>query len=154
MKIINLFITLLLLASPLMAQDSIQTASMEDFDISMTGFSFTAGELVTASPEDKSLPMEIDFIFDIPNGLGMNNGALGDWFKGSAMITDLGEVEIDANVEISEDDYSPYLVPDEIIVGNTYQIMTADSSLYGRIKVLEFNYDRRHLSFEWIRMDK
>ncbi|MBF9016309.1 MULTISPECIES: hypothetical protein [unclassified Oceanispirochaeta] len=154
MKYLNMLFVLLILSSPLIAEESAQIMTMDDFDASMMGFSFSLGELVSANADDESLPMEIDFIFDIPNGLGMNNAALGDWFKGNAMILDLGEIELDESAEILEADYSPYLIPDEIIPGHTYQIMTADASHYGRIKVLEFNYDNSHLSFEWIKIDK
>lgn len=154
MKYLNILFTLLILVSPLMADDSAKIMTMNDFDVSMMGFSFSAGELISVDADDESLPMEIDFIFDIPNGLGMNNGALGAWFKGNAMILDLGEIELDESIEILEDEYSPYLVPDEIIPGHTYQVMTADASYYGRLKVLEFNFDDSHLSFEWIKIEK
>jgi hypothetical protein len=154
MKYLKIVIAVLILASPLMAEESAQTMIMEDFDASLMGFSFSTGDLVSASFEDESLPMEIDFIFDIPNGFGMNNGALGKWFKGNAMILDLGDIELNESTEILEDDYSPYLVPAEIIPGHTYHIMTADAAHYGRIKILEFDYDTGHLSFEWIRMDR
>lgn len=154
MKKINILFAILILASPLMAEDSAKIMTMNDFDASMMGFSFSAGELISVTADDESLPMEIDFIFDIPNGLGMNNGALGDWFKGNAMILDLGEIELDESTEILDDKYAPYLEPEEIIPGHTYQIMTADASHYGRIKVLEFNFEKSHLSFEWIKIEK
>ena len=154
MKYLIMLIALLTLASSLMAEDSAQVMTMDDFDVSKMGFSFSAGELISVDADDASLPMEIDFIFDIPNGLGMNNSALGQWFKGNTMILDLGEIELDESIEILEDDYAPYLVPDEIIPGHTYQVMTVDASYYGRLKVLEFNYDNSHLSFEWIKIEK
>jgi len=152
MKFIKVLAALLLMAGPVMAEKSHDTVVMGDFDSTAQGFSFSRGELISVDREAESLSMEIDFIFDIPNGLGMNNGELGSWFSGRAMIADLGDIPLDKKANPAEDEFTPFLIPDEMIPGHTYLIRTADSKHYGKIRIEEFDYDNSRLVFSWVSM--
>jgi hypothetical protein len=150
MKFLKVLMTLIILAGPVMAKESQKVVLINDFDSSLQGFSLTTGKLITVDQEAGSLPMEIDFIFDIPNGVGMNNSQLGDWFHGEAMILDLGDIPINKKIDLPDADLAPYLIPSEIVEGHTYMIQTADANHYGRIKIVQFDEDNSTLSFTWV----
>ncbi|MDA3957043.1 hypothetical protein [Oceanispirochaeta sp.] len=153
MKFSKILIALIMLAGPILAEDSNHFITMADFDKTFQGFSFLQGELVSIDMEAENLSDHIDFIFDLPNGLGMNNGALDGWFAGKAMILDLGDMPIESILEMDEEDFTPYLIPEELIPGHTYHIKTADTKHQGRIRIVEFDTDQSLLSFNWLKLD-
>ena len=125
MKLLRVCMLFLILAFPLMAGETGDVLTIGDFDTSFQGFSFSLGGLVTLDMETaESLPLDIDFILDMPNGLGMNNSELSGWFLGRAMITDLGEIALEEKVELPEDSFTPFLLPEEIFEGHTYLTKT------------------------------
>ncbi|MBI9107006.1 MAG: hypothetical protein JEZ04_09700 [Spirochaetales bacterium] len=154
MKIIKIFIVLILLAAPVMAEKNRDVVTIGEFDSTLQGFSFTSGGIVKVDEEAESLPIKIDFIFDLPNGLGMNNSALDSWFPGEGMVQDLGNIPLEKNVDFIDDDFAPYLIPDEIIAGHTYLMKLAGSDKYGRIKIIDFDEDNSRLTFKWVYLDE
>jgi hypothetical protein len=153
MKILKAIIVLLILSLPVMAQKSQNVITIGGFDSMMQGFSFSLGGLVTVDGESGSLPHKIDFIFDMPNGLGMNNSELDSWFPGDGLVQDLGSIPLEKDADLIEDEFAPYLIPDEIIPGHTYLMKLAGTEKYGRIKIVEFDRYNNLLSFEWIYLD-
>ena len=154
MNKIGVLIVLFILAAPLMAVEPPNNIVINDFDESFQGFSFSNGGLLTAVSEDESLSDEIDFIFDLPNGLGMNNRELSTWFSGEALILDLGEVPLDENMNIPEDGFTTFLNSDEIITGHTYLIKTASAVRYGKIRITEVDSANSRLTFNWLYLDE
>lgn len=150
MKYLVILISLFALALPLTAEESSDIIKMSDFDRSIEGFSFTKGELVKLNPEGDGFPMEIDFIFDMPSGLGMNNAELTDWFPGKAGIIDLGPVSLENNSDIPTEGFNPFIGPEDIIPGHTYLILTADAAHYGKIQIVQFDIESELLEFTWI----
>lgn len=153
MKYLNIVFALLLISSPLIAKDKLRMITMEDFDSAFNGFSYTEGKLLPVSRDDDSFPMKIDFVFDMPQGIGMNNITLDNYFVGSAFIIDLGEIKINGSADISEENYRTHLSPEEIIPGHVYHVMTADASHNGRMKIVSIDNEKKQLSFQWILMD-
>ena len=98
--------------------------------------------------------MEIDFIFDLPKGLGMNNSELSASFSGQALIMDLGEIPLEEKTDLAEDAFTPFLQPEEIIEGHTYLIKTADTKEYGRIRIINFEAESGLLTFKWVNVGK
>lgn len=93
MKYISVFFVLIAIILPVMAEESSDILRMSDFDISKVGLSFIKGELVKLDPAGDNFPMEIDFIFDMPHGLGMNNSVLTEWFPGHTYLVQTGDAE-------------------------------------------------------------
>jgi hypothetical protein len=154
MKYFRVCIALFILAAPLMANDTSNVITIGDFDATFQGFSFSHGGLVSVDMEaTESLPIEIDFIFDLPNGLGMNNSELSGWFPGRALILDLGEIPLEKKIALPEDSFTPFLLPEEIIAGHTYLIKTADAQYSGRIRILSFEAENSLLTFNWVNLD-
>jgi len=147
MKKLIPFIMLSIIIFPMAAQES-SNIVMKDFDESMEGFSFAKGGLVKMDQERDGCPMEIDFIFDMPHGLGMDNSVLTDWFSGNAGIIDLGPVSLEIDSEIPTEGFIPSLEPESIIQGHTYLIRTADEKSYGKIQIVQF--DDEMVEFKWI----
>jgi len=154
MKYLTAFIVLITLSMPLMSAESSKVIKMTDFDRSFEGFSVSTGELIKLNPAEGSFPMEIDFIFDMPSGLGMNNSELTDWFPGKAGIIDLGSVALDIVTEIPVEGFNPFLDPESMIPGHTYLILTADAENYGKIHILNFDIESELLEFSWVYLDK
>ena len=150
MKYFRLLVALLILTVSITADEKAKLVTMGDFDLTKQGFSFALGELVTADVEAENLTNEIDFIFDLPNGLGMNNSELTDWFTGQAQILDLGEIPLDKKPIKPEGEFSSFLIPDEIVVGHTYLIKTSMMEEYGRIQIVEFDNEKSLLTFKWV----
>lgn len=150
MKYLTILLAFLLSSFPIIAGETLETVRMGDFDRTMEGFSFTKGELVKLDPSVEGFPMEIDFIFDMPSGLGMNNSVLTEWFPGEAEIIDLGQVSLDTEIEIPLEGFNPFLGPDNIILGHTYLIKLADSEHYGKIKIVQFDFENELIEFIWV----
>lgn len=138
---------------PVMAEETINTIQMGDFDKTLQGFSLSKGELVTVNMAE-GLPLEIDFIFDMPNGLGMNNKDLTSKFMGTAGIYDLGPVSMNDESTFSLDNFSIFLNPDEIISGHTYLIKTSVEGSYGKIRIVSFDAENEILEFNWVYFEK
>ena len=153
MKYLVILISLFALALPLTAEESSDIIKMSDFDRSIEGFSFTKGELVKLDQSEDGFPMDIDFIFDMPHGLGMNNAELTDWFPGTAGIFDLGPVSLDTDTDIPSEGFSPSMAPEDMITGHTYLILTADAERYGKIQIVQFDVENEILEFIWIHLD-
>ena len=98
--------------------------------------------------------MDVDFIFDMPNGLGMNNAELTDWFPGKAGIIDLGPVALEIDTELSVEGFNPFLDPESMIPGHTYLILTADAEHFGKIHILNFDVENEILEFIWISLSE
>ncbi len=141
---------LITIALPLTAEESSEIIKMADFDRSFEGFSFSNGELIKLDPAEGSFPMEIDFIFDMPSGLGMNNSELTEWFPGRAGIIDLGPVSLESDTELSVEGFNPFLDPESIISGHTYLILTADTEHFGKIHIINFDSESELVEFTWI----
>ncbi len=155
MKHFRVCMVLIILAAPLMAKEANAVVTIGDFDSTLQGFSFSHGGLAAVDMETAdSLPIEIDFIFDMPNGLGMNNGKLSGWFPGQAMILDLGEISLEEKIELPEDSFTPFLAPEEIIPGHTYLIKTADTGNSGRIRIISFDTEKNLLTFNWVNLNE
>jgi len=154
MKFIKVFVVLILLAGPVMAEKSRDVITIADFDTSLQGFSFKSGKLIKVDPEAEILPLKIDFIFDMPNGLGMNNSELDDWFPGEALVQDLGSIPIEEETDLIEDKFSAYLIPDEIIIGHTYLMKLAETNRYGKIHIVDIAPDNNLLAFKWVYLNK
>ena len=154
MKFIRALIVLIILAGPLMAEESGDVVILGDFDNTFQGFGFSRGELITVDPESESLTGDIDFILDLPNGLGMNNSILADWFSGEAVILDLGDVPLEETSDLPAGDFTPFLMPEEIIEGNTYLVQWAEAGHYGMFRILDFDSENSLLSFNWIYVSK
>ena len=150
MKYLNLFIVLLILVVSVPAEGPGDIVILGDFDDTFQGFSFSKGELVAVSPEAESLPEEISFIIDLPNGLGMNNTTLSDWFSGETLIFDLGDVPLAKTGARREDNFKPYLSPEQLIVGHTYLVNTGETAGYGMFRIVDLDSEKGLLSFNWI----
>ncbi|MCK5199097.1 MAG: HmuY family protein [Spirochaetales bacterium] len=154
MKYLTILITLVLITLPITAQDFPQTIIIDDFDFSFEGFSLSRGELVIVNMEEEFLlPVEIDFIFDLPNGLGMNNEELAPGFSGTAGILDLGPAPLMEDTDFPEDNFILYLMPEDIIPGHTYIIRTTDTDHYGKIHIVDINAEIESLEFTWVYLD-
>ena len=153
MKYFTLLLALFALSMPLTAQDSSNSIKMSDFDRSLEGFSFSKGELVKIDPSISGFPMDVDFIFDMPHGIGMNNSELTKWFPGTAGIFDLGEIALDTEIEYPVEGYTPSLEPEMIIPGHTYFIRTADSDHQGKIHIVMFDSESENFEFTWVYLD-
>ncbi|MCK5673491.1 MAG: hypothetical protein KAH95_08950 [Spirochaetales bacterium] len=150
MKYFVILIMLIAVVLPLTAEESSEIIKMADFDRSFEGFSFSNGELIKLDPAEGSFPMEIDFIFDMPSGLGMNNSELTEWFPGRAGIIDLGPVSLESDTELSVEGFNPFLDPESIISGHTYLILTADTEHFGKIHIINFDSESELVEFTWI----
>ncbi len=150
MRYLKVVIVLLLISGPLMAEKSQNIVEMEDFDESLQGFSLSEGDLVKMSAEADSFPPEIDFIFDMPHGIGANNSELDSFFSGNALIKALGMVPIEEPADLSDEGFTLYLEPDQIIPGHSYLIKSSDGSQYGMIRILGFDPENGRLKFEWV----
>ena len=150
MKYFTLLLAIFLISLPLSALDTSNSIKMADFDRSLEGFSFSKGGLVKIDPSIGGFPMDVDFIFDMPSGLGMNNTALTEWFPGDAGIIDLGEEAIDSETGIPSEGFNPFVGPEDIIPGHTYFLKTADAEHYGKIHVLKFDIENELLEFTWV----
>ena len=150
MKYFTIFIMLIAIALPLTAEESSKIIKMADFDRTYEGFSFTKGELAKLDLSGDGFPMEIDFIFDMPSGLGMNNAELTDWFPGKAGIIDLGPVSLENNSDIPTEGFNPFIGPEDIIPGHTYLILTADAEHYGKLQIIKFDIENELLEFTWV----
>ena len=154
MKYLTILILLFTILFPMTAQESSNIILMIDFDRSMEGFSFFKGGLVKLDQESGDFPMEIDFIFDMPSGLGMNNAELTDWFPGKAGIIDLGPISLEIDTEIPVEGFNPFLGPESIIPGHTYLVVTADTEHYGKIQIVQFDVENELLEFTWVYLEK
>ena len=155
MKHLVIVIMIFAVMLPISAQESSQSILIGDFDKTLQGFSLNRGELVKVNLEEEFLlPIEIDFIFDMPNGLGMNNEDLAPGFAGTAGIIDLGLVPLTDNFDFSEEEFNIFLVPDAIIEGHTYLIKTADAEHYGKIHILNFDSLNETLEFSWVYLEE
>ncbi len=156
MKVFRTLIVLVLvvLSGPLMAEVPGDVVVLGDFDDTFQGFGFDTGELVTVDMEAESLPAEIDFIFDLPNGLGMNNRALGSWFSGEATVLDLGDVPLEETADYPSADFAPFLLPEEIIVGHSYLVKNDEGIYSGMFRIVDFDSEGGQLSFRWIGTDQ
>jgi len=154
MKYISVLIMLCSILLPITAQESADTIVMKDFDKSLKGFSFSEGGIIELNQESEEFPMEIDFIFDMPHGIGMNNSELTSWFSGNAGIIDLGSVSLEANTEIPSAVFNPSLAPEDIIPGHTYLIRSSTEGNYGKIHILQFYMEKEIIEFTWTHFDK
>ena len=152
-RIIKTIVVLMLLSTPLMAEKKSNVITIADFDEGFKGFSFSLGKLISLENERERFPIELDFIFDLPNGLGMNNTELDSIFSGEAMIQDLGKISLEKDADIIEDEYVPFLSPEEIITGHTYEIKTAKTGQTGRIQIINVDMERDLLTFRWVLLD-
>lgn len=150
MKHLAILLMLITVILPLTAQESAEVIRMKDFDRSHEGFSFSKGELIKLDLEEGSFPMEIDFIFDMPSGLGMNNSELTEWFPGKAGIVDLGPVSLEIDTEIPVEGFNPFIDPEGLIPGHTFLIRTADEKFFGKIHIIKFDIESELLEFNWI----
>ena len=150
MKYFTILIMLFTIMLPLTAQESSNIIQMKDFDKSMDGFSFAQGGLVKLSQESEGFPPEIDFIFDMPSGLGMNNSELTEWFPGKTEIIDMGEISLDTETQVPTEGFTPFLGPEDIIPGHTYLIRTANTEYYGKINVVQFDEENELIEFTWV----
>jgi hypothetical protein len=153
MKYILIIIAVFIMVMPITSEETLNTIKMGDFDKTLQGFSLSKGELVTVDMEE-GLALEIDFIFDMPNGIGMNNKDLTSQFRGSAGIFDLGPVSLDDESSLSPEDYSIFLKPDEIISGNTYFIKTSVEGFYGKIHIVDFDNEKEIIEFTWVSLEE
>ena len=64
---------------------------------------------------------------------GMNNTTLSDWFSGETLIFDLGDVPLAKTGARREDNFKPYLSPEQLIVGHTYLVNTGETAGYGNV---------------------
>ena len=154
MKYRNVLVALLIFVASVLAEEPGDVVILGDFDDTFQGFSFSRGELVTVDPDSGSLPAEISFIVDLPNGLGMNNSNLSDWFSGKALILDLGNVPLEESEVFPEGEFIPFLLPEEIIAGHTYLVKTGDTADYGMIRIVDFDSEKSLLTFDWIYVNK
>ncbi|MCK5347188.1 MAG: hypothetical protein KAR20_27455 [Candidatus Heimdallarchaeota archaeon] len=154
MKYLTVFIALIALVLPVMAEESSESIQMGDFDKTLQGFSLNRGELIIVDMEEEGLPLDIDFIFDMPNGLGMNNKELAPVFSGTAGIIDLGPVPLNDDSDIPAEGFTLFLVPEDIIPGHTYLIRTADAEHSGKIQIVQFDVENQLLEFTWVYSDK
>ena len=93
----------------------------------------------------------IDLFFDMPHGLGLNNKELDEQLVGLAGIVDMGKVSIDELSKAPKDGYKLCLTSDEIKVGHSYCVKTANGKNYGKIEILEFERGRGHLDDGFVR---
>lgn len=94
--------------------------------------------------------MEIDFIFDMPGGLDMNNAVLSEWFPGNAEIIDPGPVSLEIDSEIPVEGFNPFIDPECMIPGHTFLIRTANEEHFGKIHIIKFDIESELLEFTWI----
>lgn len=155
MKYFTVILMLIAMALPAIAEESLDIVQMGDFDKTFQGFSLSNGTLIDVDIEGDGLPIDIDFIFDMPNGLGMNNEDLSGWFTGKAGIIDLGPVSLeDDDTVIPAMGFNPFLEPDNIIPGHTYLIQTGNEEHYGKIQIVQFDAENELLEFTWVYLDK
>ena len=67
--------------------------------------------------------------------------------SGFGRIIDLGPVSIDDDSELPAEGFNIFLVPEEIIPGNTYLIRLADGAQFGKIYIVNFDVDNELLDF-------
>ena len=154
MKYFVIVIMLFIIVLPITAEESSEIIKLSDFDKSQEGFSFSKGELVQIDPSADQFPMDVDFMFDMPNGLGMNNSELTKWFPGTAVIIDLGEIPLHTVIKNPLDGYTPFLDPEMIIPGHSYFIRTADSEHFGKIHIVKFDSENEMIEFTWVNLQK
>lgn len=153
MKFFTIIIALIALALPAMAEDPGNSVLLKDFDRTMEGFSFSKGGLVQLNQDSDVFPMEIDFIFDMPSGLGMNNSELTEWFPGKAGIIDLDQISLDTETEIPTEGFNSFIGPEDIIPGHTYLIRTTDTEHFGKIHIVQFDAENEIIEFIWVSLD-
>ncbi len=155
MKSFVILLALISITLPITAEEPLESIIIGDFDKTFHGFSLSRGELVSVNIEEEFLlPIEIDFIFDLPNGLGMNNEDLAPGFSGTAGIIDLGPIPLMENTDFPEEDFNMYLMPEDIIPGHSYIIRTTDTDHYGKIHIVDINAEIESLEFIWIYLEK
>ncbi len=125
-----------------------QGVVMRDFDDSLVGFSFQRGELIGLKGA-REFPTEIDFIFDMPLGLGTNNAELSKQFKGQGGIIDMGRKPLAALSAAPKSGYKPALDASDIKVGHSYYLRTADGRHHGVLHITGFDADKETLTFDW-----
>lgn len=140
--------TLLLLGLASSALAAGQEVKLDDFDRFQAGFSFSQGK-ITRSTGGKTLPSSIDFILDLPHGIGANNAKLSKHFMGKAGIVAMGAKSLADITEAPTTGYKPALTPAEIKVGHSYCFLTADGRHYGKLQVVAFDENKRTLTFTW-----
>jgi hypothetical protein len=154
MKYITIAILLFSILLPITAQELQNKIQMKDFDKSVEGFSLSEGGIVKLDPASENFPVEIDFIFDLPHGIGMNNSELTAWFPGEAGIIDLGLVPLDAEIELPSEGYNSSISQEEIIPGHTFLIRSGDHKLYGKINIVLLDVENEILEFTWVYPEK
>lgn len=153
MKCITIAILLFSILLPITAQEFPQSVIMKDFDKSVEGFSLSNGGLIKVDPASKEFPLEIDLIFDLPHGIGMNNSELTAWFPGNAGIIDLGLVPLDSQIEIPSEGFYPSIAQEEIIPGHTFLIRSGDDKFYGKLNIVLFDAKNEILEFNWMNLE-
>ena len=138
--------TIALLGMVSAVQAAEQEVVLRDFDASLSGFSFSQGEITKSKGE---LTTDIDFIFDLPHGIAANNAELTKRFKGQGGVVDMGAKSLAAIKEAPTTGYQPALSTSDIKVGHSYCFLTADGQHYGKIEVLGFDEVKETLTFVW-----
>lgn len=155
MKYFTVLLALFISILPLSAEEQATSVIMGDFDKTLQGFSLSKGELVAVNIEEEFLiPVEIDFIFDMPHGIGMNNADLAPGFSGTTGIIDIGPVSLMEHVDFPDEEFNISFSPEEIIPGHTYIIRTTDTDYYGKIHIISIDSMSEKLEFTWIYLEK
>lgn len=137
---------LLLLGALYAVQAEEQGVVIHDFDDSGSGFSFQRGTVVM--PENpRELSVEIDFILDLPHGLGANNSKLSSKFKGQGGIIDMGRKSLAEVTDPPKSGYKPALDTSDIKVGHSYLFLTADGQHHGVVHVTGFDESKKTMTF-------
>ena len=117
------------------AADDASLKTMVLYDSSKDhAFSFKSGSTLTLVSRDQLKTMDLVFDHGV---LFSNNSVLGDEYPGSGGISDLGMVELEEVIEIPALRYLPSLSNEQIKVGHTYAVRTANGEHYGLIHVDE-----------------
>jgi hypothetical protein len=125
-----------------------QDVVIHDFDDSGSGFSFQRGTLVM--PENpQEVSKEIDFILDLPHGLGANSAKLSTKFKGRGGIIDMGRKSLAQLTEPPKSGYKPALGASDIKVEHSYFFLTADGRHHGLVHVTGFDERKKTMTFTW-----
>jgi hypothetical protein len=144
-QILSLLILLGALSS---VQAQGQSIVIRDFDDSGSGFSFQRGTLVR--PENpQALSLNVDFILDLPHGIGANSSKLSKKFKGRGGIIDMGRKPLAEVTDAPKSGYKPALETSDIKVGHTYYVLTADGRHHGKLHVTAFDVTKKTLTFTW-----
>jgi hypothetical protein len=117
------------------------------------GFSFRRAELIKATDDTSNFSLDLDLVWDPPNGLAANHVENRRPFSGKGGIIDTRKKSLRDVKVPSPGPYEHYIGPKEIKIGHVYCLRTADGRRYAKLLVIEYDQKRERLAFVWDMFD-